>query len=98
MLFISVFIFKTSEGNFKNFDSHSRDSYSIPHPLIKCVRIPAERGNCSFQLTNSNNSNRHAYFVSVCVTCTQGYLKLAGWPNTAWIRRGMPGGKTSDIF
>ena len=29
---------------------------------------------------------------------SQGYLKLAGWPNTAWIRRGMPEKKTSEIF
>ena len=32
--------------------------------------------------------------AKVCVTHTRGYLKLAGWPNTAWFRRGMPGEKT----
>ena len=40
-----VAIFKTSEGNFKIFDSHSRDSYGIPHPFGKCVQISVENIN-----------------------------------------------------
>ena len=35
----TVAIFKTTEGNFKIFDSHSRDSYGIPHPFGKCVQF-----------------------------------------------------------
>jgi hypothetical protein len=31
----TVAIFKTSEGTFKVFDSHSRDLYGIPHPFGK---------------------------------------------------------------
>ena len=38
----TVAIFKTSEGNFKMFDSHSRDSYGIQHLFGKCVRISVE--------------------------------------------------------
>ena len=38
----TVAIFNTSEGNFKVFDSHSRDSYGIPHPFGKCVLISVE--------------------------------------------------------
>ena len=41
----TVAIFKTSEGNFKIFDSHSRDSYGIPHPFGKCVQISVENIN-----------------------------------------------------
>ena len=41
----TVAIFKTSEGNFKMFDSHSRDSYGIPHPFGKCVLISVESIN-----------------------------------------------------
>jgi hypothetical protein len=33
----TVAIFKTSEGTFKIFDSHSRDLYGIPHPFGKCI-------------------------------------------------------------
>ncbi|CAB4012613.1 Hypothetical predicted protein [Paramuricea clavata] len=33
----TVAIFKTSEGTFKVFDSHSRDLYGIPHPFGKCI-------------------------------------------------------------
>jgi hypothetical protein len=33
----TVAIFKTSEGTYKVFDSHSRDLYGIPHPLGKCT-------------------------------------------------------------
>ena len=33
----TVAIFKTSEGTYKVFDSHSRDLYGIPHPLGKCI-------------------------------------------------------------
>ena len=40
-----VAIFKTSEGNFKICDSHSRDSYGIPHPFGKCVLISFENIN-----------------------------------------------------
>ncbi len=35
-------IFKTSEVNFKIFDSHSRDSYGIPHPIGKSVLVSVE--------------------------------------------------------
>ena len=38
----TVAIFKTTEGNFKIFDSHSRDSYGIPHPFGKCVLVFVE--------------------------------------------------------
>ena len=38
----TIAIFKTSEGNFRIFDSHSRDSYGIPHPFGKCVLISVE--------------------------------------------------------
>ena len=38
----TVAIFKTSEGNFKMFDSNSRDSFGIPHPFGKCVQISVE--------------------------------------------------------
>ena len=38
----TVAIFKTSEGNFKIFGSHSRDSHCIPHPFGKCVLISVE--------------------------------------------------------
>ena len=41
----TVAIFKTSEGNIKIFDSHSRDSYGIPHPFGKCVQISVENIN-----------------------------------------------------
>ena len=41
----TVAIFKTSEGNFKICNSHSRDSYGIPHPLGKCVQISVENRN-----------------------------------------------------
>ena len=41
----TVAIFKTSEGNFKIFDSHSRDSYGIPHPFGECVKISVENIN-----------------------------------------------------
>ena len=54
----TVAIFKTAEGNFKIFDSHSRYSYAgIPHLFGKCVQISVENinnllkglkgGNCS---------------------------------------------------
>ena len=33
----TVAIFKTCEGTFKVFDSHSRDLYGIPHPFGKCI-------------------------------------------------------------
>ena len=39
----TVAIFKTSEG--KGLDSHSRDSYGIPHPFGKCVQISVENIN-----------------------------------------------------
>ena len=48
----TVAIFKTSEGNFKMFDS--RDSYGIPQPFGKCVQISVENINnllISFQNT-----------------------------------------------
>ena len=38
----TIAIFKTSDVNFKIFDSHSRDSYGIPHPFGKCVSISVE--------------------------------------------------------
>jgi hypothetical protein len=38
----TVAIFKTSEVNLKIFDSHSRDSYGIPHPFGKCVSVSVE--------------------------------------------------------
>ena len=38
----SVAIFKTSEGNFKIFDSHSRDLYGMPHPFGKCILASVE--------------------------------------------------------
>ena len=38
----TVVIFKTSEGNFKVINSHSRYSYGIPHPFGKCVLISVE--------------------------------------------------------
>jgi hypothetical protein len=38
----TIEIFKTSDVNFKIFDSHSRDSYGIPHPFGKCVSISVE--------------------------------------------------------
>ena len=41
----TVAIFKTSEGNFKIFDSHSRYSYGILHPFGKCVQISVENIN-----------------------------------------------------
>ena len=41
----TVAIFKTSEGNFKICNSHSRDSYGIPHPSGKCVQISVENIN-----------------------------------------------------
>ena len=43
-----------SEGNFKIFDSHSRDSSGIPHPFGKCAQISVENINnllISFQNT-----------------------------------------------
>ena len=50
-----------------------------------------ERGNCSFQLPQTGMLTLSAESANVCVTRTRGYLKLAGWPNTAWIRRRVPG-------
>ena len=41
----TVAIFKNSEGNFNIFDSHSRDSYGIPHPFGKCVLISIQSLN-----------------------------------------------------
>ena len=38
----TVAIFKTAEGNFQIFDSHSRHSYGILHPFGKRVQISAE--------------------------------------------------------
>ena len=38
-------IFKTSEGYFTICDSHSRDSYGIPHPFGKYVQISVENIN-----------------------------------------------------
>jgi hypothetical protein len=38
----TIAIFKTSDVNFKIFDSHSRDSYGISHPFGKCVSISVE--------------------------------------------------------
>jgi hypothetical protein len=35
----TVAIFKSAEGNFKIFDSHSRDLYGIPHPFGKGILI-----------------------------------------------------------
>ena len=33
----TVAIFKTSEGTYRVFDSHSRDLYGTLHPLGKCI-------------------------------------------------------------
>ena len=41
----TVAIFKTSEGDLKIFDSHSRDSYGILHPLGKSIQISVENKN-----------------------------------------------------
>ena len=41
----TVAIFKTSQGNFKIFDSHSRDLYGMPHPFGKCVLVSIEAIN-----------------------------------------------------
>ena len=41
----TIAIFKTTEGNFRVFDSHSRDSYGIPHPFGKCVLVSVENIN-----------------------------------------------------
>ena len=38
----TVAIFKTFEGNFKIFDSHSRDLYGMPHPFGKCILASVE--------------------------------------------------------
>jgi hypothetical protein len=38
----TIAILKTSEGNFKIFDSHSRDLYGIPHPFGKCMLASVE--------------------------------------------------------
>ena len=38
----TVAIFKTSDGTFKIFDSHSRDLYGMPHPLGKCILASVE--------------------------------------------------------
>ena len=35
----TVAVFKTSEGGFKIFDSHSRDLFGMPHPFGKCVLV-----------------------------------------------------------
>ena len=35
----TVAVFKTSEGEFKIFDSHSRDLFGMPHPFGKCVLV-----------------------------------------------------------
>ena len=78
---------------------------SFQNTVLEGMQHPLKSKGVTVQLTNSDITqtlNRHAYFVrQKCKRLmheSQGYLKLAGWSNTTWIRRGMPERKQKAKF